>query len=80
VAEDSRVTEPTYADVAKWLPTDIREAIEAALPCPVGDKHRWRHDRTEIRQWESDGPVAVRESWNCRWCGLVHTTNPDARA
>lgn len=72
------MSEPTYADVAKWLPTDVREAIESALPCPVsGEAHRWVHDRTAFHQWGKPEPAAVVNRWRCRWCELVHTTDPE---
>jgi hypothetical protein len=70
--------DPTYADVAKWIPTDVREAIEAATPCPVSGAHDWRHHCTELHTFGLLEPVAVIEHWTCP-CGLAHTTNPEER-
>lgn len=69
------VSEPSYADVAQWLPTDIREAIEASLPCPVSGDHWWSHQRVDLQKWGQLEPVAVIEHWRCQ-CGLVRTTKP----
>ena len=69
------MTEPTYAGVAQWLPTDVREAIENTLPCPAGGAHDWQHDRTEIRKFGELEPVLIYEHWLCR-CGLIRSTDP----
>lgn len=66
----------TYADAAQWLPTSVREAIEAAQPCPRGGAHQWHHDRTEITKFGQLEPVLIAEHWHCA-CGLVHTIDPN---
>jgi hypothetical protein len=70
------VTDPTYHDVAQWLPTDVREAIEAGTPCPVNGAHVWWLDRTELHKWGQLEPAAVIEHWHCA-CGIARTTDPE---
>lgn len=72
------MSEPTYNDVAQWLPTDVREHIETTTPCPVYGKHYWQHSRDEVYVAERREPVRVIEQWYCP-CGLVHTTDPEKR-
>lgn len=65
----------TYAEVAQWLPTDVREHIEATRPCePAG--HDWEHTRTELHRWGQAAPVAVIEHWLCRNCAADVQTDP----
>jgi hypothetical protein len=72
------MNEPTYRDVAEWLPTDIREHIEATTPCPVYGEHYWQHWHAEIRTAELREPVRTIDQWECP-CGLLHTTDPEKR-
>lgn len=70
------MTDPSYADVAQWLPTDIREAIEVTMPCPRGDRHVWHHERTELHAMDRLEPVLVYEFWICTDCGVSTRTDP----
>jgi hypothetical protein len=68
-------SDPTYADVAEWLTTDVREAIERGTPCRIFGDHFWQHSRAEIHEFGQIAPVRIVEQWFCQ-CGLVHTTDP----
>ncbi|MCW2902287.1 MAG: hypothetical protein JWO67_4552 [Streptosporangiaceae bacterium] len=72
------MTDPTYAQVAEWLPTDVREHIEATMPCRVYGEHYWQHTVAEVRQFGIPEPIRIIEHWECP-CGLVHTTDPEKR-
>lgn len=67
----------TYADAAKWLPTDVREHIEATVPCFGGGEHEWQHQAFEIRTMDSTF-TQTREWWSCarRGCNLTVNVEP----
>lgn len=55
----------TYTDVAKWMPTDVREAIELTQPCRNAVIHLWDHRKEDpARQWV------------CVYCGAASRTFP----
>lgn len=67
----------TYADVAQWLPTDVREAIEASVPCRDRDAHRWLHQEPAVLHVMGRlEPVARIEYWICAGCGIFRRTAP----
>jgi hypothetical protein len=75
MTEDELVT---HDEVARWLPTDVRERIEVTKPCVDGGEHDWRHDCVEIQSW-GRGVVATIESWACQvpGCWVVARTEPE---
>ena len=69
--------DPSYANVAEWLPRHITDAIAATMDCPGNDAHDWQHTRTDLHKWGQVAPVATIEHWLCRNCGVDVRTDPE---
>ncbi len=69
----------TYDDVARWLPTDVRERIECTRPCLSGGRHDWRHEAISVTSMDSV-VRRVYEWWQCDRCEVVVKTDPEACA
>lgn len=71
----------TYTDAAKWLPTDIREHVEATVPCISGGQHEWHHQAFDVTRMESAFPTKM-EWWTCTrpGCNRIVKTDPQKEA
>lgn len=70
--------DPSYANVAEWLPSHVRDAIAATMDCPGNDTHDWLHHLGH--DFYVSGrlpPVTVGEHWLCRNCGVDVRTDPE---
>jgi hypothetical protein len=68
-AEEPNVT---YEAVARWLPADVREAIEVSIPCSRGmvdTGHLWAQEYAIY-------PEGVRKWWQCFNCGITAREDP----
>lgn len=65
----------TYADAARWLPRDVRTAIEVTRPCVTGGRHDWEHRQIDISSF--DGGRGTLNHWQCPGCGVHTDTDPE---
>lgn len=68
--------DPTYEQVARWLPKDVREAIEATVPCIGGGEHDWQYRSIDVSRMES-AFTTTEEWWSCRLPGCNRTVRTD---
>jgi hypothetical protein len=65
----------TYEQTARWLKPEVREAIEAALPCPyTGERHDWQRYEIDV-QTLSEAAPRTYVHWQCG-CGRSRKTPP----
>lgn len=66
----------TYEEAARWLPADIREAIEVSQPCSPGmvdTGHLWSQEYVFIR---SPLSTQIRKWWECSLCHITAREDP----
>lgn len=68
----------TYAEVARWLPTDVRERIEVTRPCVDGGPHHWETRAVDVSCLSEAAPRELRW-WYCTTpdCGVSVNTESD---
>lgn len=71
----------TYRDVARWLPSDVRERIEVTRPCVDGSRHQWDSRAVDVRRMDEAAPRELRW-WYCTRpdCGVSLNTDPEESA
>ena len=50
----------TYADAARWLPADVRYAIEETTPCPHFGAHQWEDLTIDVTTLSDAVPRTLR--------------------
>lgn len=71
----------TYRDVARWLPTDVRERIEVTRSCVDGGPHQWETRAVDVRSFAEAAPRELRW-WYCTRpdCGVSLNHDPQETA